>query len=289
MAGLAKDKTPLISVVNKGLDSISDTERNNIMMNYTILNPYRQSLQDTLYLYRWPLLVIASLLTLIIAATFVVLSTRKKSSLKLEAAYEQTKNALTQAEKARCEAETATANALATTERLLNQINLTRQYIEEAETDSLTGLLNRRGGEKRIRALLENGETGLLCLFDIDLFKKINDTFGHETGDEALKAVAMCMRTFRDNDVQVRYGGDEFLVYALGISTKDQAFACADRFINTLHSMVVPGMEGHTLTVSIGMHLCTKESDMDYTSLIKRTDEIMYQCKRNEQIHYALD
>ena len=86
-----------------------------------------------------------------------------------------------------------------------------------AETDFLTGLLNRRAFERRFEETRERwrGADPVLAfiLFDIDHFKSINDTYGHAAGDEALKVVAaLCARNFRHADVVARVGGEEFAV-----------------------------------------------------------------------------
>lgn len=86
-----------------------------------------------------------------------------------------------------------------------------------AATDELTGLANRRGFSEALeRALAEAsrfGETGVLALFDLDGFKGVNDTYGHQAGDEALKSVARSLAAgIRVTDLAARLGGDEFAV-----------------------------------------------------------------------------
>ena len=269
IAGLSAKQGMLIGIIDKGLAMIDDAQRNAIMMNYTILNPYHMSMRDTIYKYRVPLSVIAALLLAIIAVFSLMLSLKHRSARKVALAYEQTKEAL--------------ANAEAVADKLRCQIMLTQQWQEASETDALTGLLNRRGGEQRIKSLLELGECGLFCLFDIDRFKSINDTYGHETGDAALEAVAQCMRTFRGSDIQMRYGGDEIVVFAIGISTEEQALACARKFLEAVGAITVAGMEGAKLSMSLGMHLCAQDEQIPFYDLCKLVDEAMYQCKKSEQ------
>ena len=91
-----------------------------------------------------------------------------------------------------------------------------------AETDFLTGLLNRRAFESRLdQALSQWSGTGTalaFILFDIDDFKGINDTYGHASGDEALKTMAeLCRQTWRQSDVVARVGGEEFAVLCLSL------------------------------------------------------------------------
>ena len=83
-----------------------------------------------------------------------------------------------------------------------------------SEHDVLTGVLNRYGLKKRIAELFNPEGEGYLCVVDIDNFKTINDTYGHETGDKVLiKIVEVLKKVFRDDDCICRIGGDEFVVF----------------------------------------------------------------------------
>ncbi len=83
----------------------------------------------------------------------------------------------------------------------------------QANTDGLTGLLNRRTAEDRIAALQRSGHSFAVAMCDLDHFKTINDTFGHEAGDRALRVFSATLRTvMRSHDVVARYGGEEFLL-----------------------------------------------------------------------------
>jgi len=89
--------------------------------------------------------------------------------------------------------------------------------ISAATTDELTGLFNRRGfynlGKYAITSARRRAEPLTLAWLDLDKFKYINDTFGHEEGDNALRAMANLLRdSFREADLLVRYGGDEFAI-----------------------------------------------------------------------------
>lgn len=83
----------------------------------------------------------------------------------------------------------------------------------QADTDPLTGLLNRRALEERVRELRDDGVPFALAMADLDHFKQLNDTFGHETGDRALRLFARVTReTVRDDDMVARHGGEEFVL-----------------------------------------------------------------------------
>lgn len=98
--------------------------------------------------------------------------------------------------------------------RLVSRMTVARRSLErEANTDYLTRLLNRRAFETRAETHLARDHPGALLLIDADHFKKVNDTHGHNIGDEALTAIADTMRkSVRDGDIVGRIGGEEFAV-----------------------------------------------------------------------------
>lgn len=89
-----------------------------------------------------------------------------------------------------------------------------KRLLKQSETDALTGLYNRRGGEERIAQALEHGEPYVFLITDIDNFKSVNDIYGHQIGDHVLQYVAQLLQTsFRSTDVKLRLGGDEFVIF----------------------------------------------------------------------------
>jgi len=121
----------------------------------------------------------------------------------------------------------------------------------QASTDGLTGLVNRRTGERRMRELLRAGEMFAVVIGDLDHFKQLNDTHGHEAGDRALRLFAQTVkRTLRDPDLIARWGGEEF-VLALPELDRFQAVAILDRVRHDL-AVAHPG-ETPRFTVSFGV------------------------------------
>lgn len=120
-----------------------------------------------------------------------------------------------------------------------------------AWTDGLTGLANRRRLDHDIAAYDRSDQTVSTIMIDVDHFKLINDSFGHQEGDEALRRLADALNTaVRDDDVVYRYGGEEFCVL-LPDATHHDACTIAQRIVDTTHRVTLP--DGSKLTVSVGV------------------------------------
>lgn len=147
----------------------------------------------------------------------------------------------------------------------------------KSEIDLLTGINNRGAGEARVRELLDDGKAGLFCIIDVDKFKSVNDTFGHGVGDKVLAGIAKCLcNTFRDNDVIVRFGGDEFAVYAIGVLTEQTAKMILDRLFQQISGMDIPELEGKNVTVSVGGAFYTEDSELSFEEIYRRADQGAY-------------
>ncbi|NGZ05944.1 MAG: diguanylate cyclase [Magnetococcales bacterium] len=153
---------------------------------------------------------------------------------------------------------------------------------ELSVTDALTQLYNRRGLlevlEKEIkRSQRYNHFMGFL-LFDVDHFKKFNDTYGHDQGDRVLQAIGRVMREyFRKVDTPCRYGGEEFCVVLPDTSPKG-AYIVAERFRRQVEAMVVDNLK---VTVSIGVATIPASEINKVDDLIKKADDMLYEAKRN--------
>ncbi|MBU2603816.1 MAG: diguanylate cyclase [Actinobacteria bacterium] len=157
----------------------------------------------------------------------------------------------------------------------------------EVVTDPLTNLYNRRFFEQRAREEIERSlrhQTPLtLLMVDVDHFKNINDTYGHQTGDHVLQSVAKFLSdSVRQTDICGRYGGEEF-VLLLPNTPGGNAVFLADRLrrgiADQLHTGL--GIPGHvSVTVSGGVATCPRDAT-DVTELIRRADEALYDAKRS--------
>ena len=148
----------------------------------------------------------------------------------------------------------------------------------QSETDYLTSICNRRSGEFKTERLLNNGEPGMFCLFDVDKFKSVNDNFGHSVGDNLLIEIARTMvKTFRSSDILIRLGGDEFVIFAAGVKDMEIAKMLINRFFNNIENMVVDGLGEHKVTISLGAVIV--DTDKSFAELYNNADSLMYNCK----------
>ena len=148
----------------------------------------------------------------------------------------------------------------------------------KAETDELTGLINRAGYDRLLEELeLKNT---ILLLVDTDKFKGINDRFGHETGDRVLKKISKSLlANFRQNDYVCRIGGDEFAVLMLNTGTlEDERIQDKIRYINRELASTAAD-ELPTVSVSVGAARGTGAED--WTTLFKQADSVLYKVKQD--------
>jgi diguanylate cyclase (GGDEF)-like protein len=150
----------------------------------------------------------------------------------------------------------------------------------QASTDALTGLLNRRAFENGFLALRGSSRNGpaVVAMADLDNFKLINDTYGHETGDRALRVFAETLRSvLRDKDLFCRRGGEEFAIVFPDCDLPSAALAL-DRVRTELQTaLIVAGVP--TYTASFGAIPAHLDDDLD--TLLTRADSALFEAKRN--------
>ncbi|HEU5002745.1 MAG TPA: GGDEF domain-containing protein [Actinomycetota bacterium] len=150
-----------------------------------------------------------------------------------------------------------------------------------AATDALTGLANRRAVDDTLKRMVAQSSRTLTplsaLLFDLDLFKQLNDTYGHGHGDEVLAAVGAALRaTLRDSDFAGRYGGEEFLVL-LPATGVDGAAVLADKIREAVAEIFVPSVE-RAITISVGVATIPDHA-ADADSLLRSADRALYAAK----------
>ncbi|MDR0441241.1 MAG: GGDEF domain-containing protein, partial [Candidatus Accumulibacter sp.] len=155
----------------------------------------------------------------------------------------------------------------------------------KAQTDALTGLANRRLLESHSKRVLSGGEDGrmhALVLIDVDLFKQINDTFGHLRGDAVLQTLANTLRqSFRSSDVIARIGGDEFAVFCIGIGGIERIALVMSRLMEKWRGTKPVGESeaAFRATLSIGVSIAPRDG-ADYQTLFDKADAALYESKR---------
>jgi diguanylate cyclase (GGDEF)-like protein/PAS domain S-box-containing protein len=171
-----------------------------------------------------------------------------------------------------------------TTQRALEE-----RLRHDALHDPVTGLANRTAfldAVKRACARATRERSTLAVLYvDLDGFKRVNDSFGHEAGDRVLVAtaelIASCVRAA---DVVARLGGDEFCVLLERVATLDETIEVADRVIATLAETRPGGADGVTASIGIALN---PAGDLSVSELLRRADEAMYDAKRSGRGRWA--
>lgn len=170
---------------------------------------------------------------------------------------------------------------------LISVYNNQIQLLRNKDTDSLTGLLNRQSFDTKLEKLYadlgyknrsqETSNSIVFALLDIDFFKSINDNFGHVYGDEVLILYSNTMKkTFRDNDMLFRYGGEEFAVILNNVNL-EQAQSILDRFRHNIENITLP--LGDSVTTSAGY--CEFTNEIPLTSITDRADKALYYSKEH--------
>jgi diguanylate cyclase (GGDEF)-like protein len=156
----------------------------------------------------------------------------------------------------------------------------------QATTDGLTGLLNRRSAEDRVRELQSLGVPLAVALCDLDHFKSINDTFGHETGDRALRLFSATLRSvMRSEDVVARYGGEEFLLVMPGCHA-DTAHEVLGR-IRTELELTLHGGGAPNFTASFGLAMAGPERPFE--EAVRAADRALMTAKDEGRDRIVMD
>ena len=172
---------------------------------------------------------------------------------------------------------------------LLNQIRIlenlrslqNKQLEKLSKTDALTGLANRRSIEERYTQTEALREGYSLVIGDIDDFKAVNDTYGHNVGDAVLKAVAEVFKgTVRSEDIVCRWGGEEFLIF-LPKCTGGDAANIAQRILESVRVTDMMTSEKEVFHITMTLGVSTARLGMEFTEVITEADDNLYYGKHH--------
>ena len=149
----------------------------------------------------------------------------------------------------------------------------------EAEHDALTGALNR-GSFEKILNIYENGEKPFaMIICDVDIFKHVNDTYGHAVGDAILKKVANLLQTtFRSIDYVCRIGGDEFAVIMVDVN-QELSYTISEKITVINNQLYCPTDDLPAISLSVGVAFTDRANPGE--SIFKDADEALYRVKQN--------
>jgi len=165
----------------------------------------------------------------------------------------------------------------------IDLIEKTKKLLDAATKDFLTGLYNRRfffeKGTKKLQRMRVDGISSYVVMLDIDHFKSVNDTFGHDVGDEVLKAISnLLAENVRDFDLVARLGGEEFCIILENVNKEQAAVILENIRLMIEHTEFKSLKERRNVTTSFGAVPIGKDDDLD--SVVKRADELLYDAKQ---------
>ena len=159
-----------------------------------------------------------------------------------------------------------------------------------ASHDIMTGLWNKTSGVTQVRNCLENmseGDMAVLGFMDIDNFKSVNDTYGHETGDFWIREVASALQEMcGPSDIACRYGGDEYILFLQDIGDQDELTTRIEGFRKKIHDKAEE--TGQDVHCSIGLYR-VKGAGRKFAECITIADGLLYQAKKNGKDTYIIE
>ncbi len=155
----------------------------------------------------------------------------------------------------------------------------------QATRDPLTSIYNRRYFEEEVKKQIIKAKSlnqpYSVLMLDADFFKKVNDTYGHKTGDKVLiELAAKAERALRDKDIVARYGGEEFIIFLPEINAL-QAQKVADRLRQSISTIVVYSDDNQEVRFTVSVGVSSSEISDNVDTLVKTADEALYRAKQN--------
>lgn len=172
----------------------------------------------------------------------------------------------------------------------IKEFVLTREINIQKDTDELTGLRNKGSLTREINEFLVDvlSEKGIMFMLDIDRFKSINDTYGHDVGDRVISQLGCYLaKVFVNNEIVGRFGGDEFIVFIKDTDSLDAARNIATEIINGATDAVLLPDSKEKISVSIGAAIY-RGQEKNYSEIFKKADIALYRSKVNPENRFYI-
>ena len=172
----------------------------------------------------------------------------------------------------------------------IREFVLTRKINIQKDTDGLTGLKNKGALTRAINEFLsdKSKDKGIMLMLDINDFKRVNDTYGHDVGDSVINQFgAFLAETFQKDDIVGRFGGDEFIVFIKNFNDPEVAAEAARAIIGGVSKHVKLPDEGMLVGVSIGIAIYHGKEN-NYSEVFKKADMALYQTKADRSIGFSI-
>ncbi|MDO4796495.1 MAG: GGDEF domain-containing protein [Coriobacteriales bacterium] len=172
----------------------------------------------------------------------------------------------------------------------IKEFVLTRELSIQKDTDDLTGLKNKGALTREINQFLadESTDQGILFVMDIDRFKSINDTYGHDVGDDVIRQLGGFLgKAFTADEIVGRFGGDEFIAFITNADSPDAAPRIAHDVVEGASQGVVLAGGEQRISLSIGVALYHGD-ETNYSELFKKADVALYEAKADPEHRYRI-
>ena len=170
----------------------------------------------------------------------------------------------------------------------IREFVLTRKINIQKDIDELTEIKNKAALTREINEFLldKTKDNGIFMVLDIDHFKSINDTYGHDVGDIVIKQVGKYLKnTFINDEIVGRFGGDEFIIFIKNNDNLDYACDTADSVVNGITNFVELPNKDEKLGVSIGISIYHGE-EKNYSEIFKKADVALYKTKADRTVKF---
>ena len=173
----------------------------------------------------------------------------------------------------------------------IREFVLTRKINIQKDTDEMTGLKNKGSLTREINAFLAgNGnDKGMMLILDVDRFKSINDTYGHDVGNQVIVQLVhfLAAKFTHAHEITGRFGGDEFIVFIKDTNDPDTARRIASDIVTGVSKTVALPNKAQTVSISIGISMYHGHGK-NYSELFKKADTALYQAKADSQNRYYI-